>query len=525
MKQLDTSFSSSELTQIINIDSPSIETGDLLDLMVQKTQIKFSVHDELKPRRSTVIAKDIPLNLFMKSLSRTLNATWRKTNTVGNGVYEIYQTDAQKRSDVRQMLASEKREEVFRRGQREGILRQVKNAISQNDKNSKGLNDYLRTLSDSQLETAADSALEPPDIISASDQSHFHKHFFYPTSLSSLGSAQQSAIRDLLRSQGYADIGQNSQIGLIAAAGGFRMGVLEPDGKDVWVSPTVSIGNAAGMSDESGENDYDPNVVRLLGESSIVDLRTMSIVLRQKRIVVSPKINQRSLVEILKMISIQTGVRIVSDDFLNSRITHYVPVLPAKEHTLIDALQRIARAFAHRIVYSDGVLQLTTITRGLDLRLEPSIKTMRRLDALCLANEKTSENDYFLVGSCNLPQLRCIVRNHPIGLIKGGFLLRILRNYDFFSLITKLEANQKDLAFSKNGLEFTNLTNEQKKIFNTILVKGLPSKSLPNEQFKPLRIYIEHKTISPNIKTSTANFSVVLTGKGLQMPIRRFTLR
>ena len=66
----------------------------------------------------------------------------------------------------------------------------------------------------------------------------------------------------IARDCGYSHLSSESQVGFIAAAGSFRLGIVQTDGSDVWVAPGHQIGRVAGLNATNRENDFDADVIR-----------------------------------------------------------------------------------------------------------------------------------------------------------------------------------------------------------------------------------------------------------------------
>ena len=537
------------LSHIFNLDVRGVEIGKILDAVSKQVGVDLSVDPILKDRRYTGMAQRGTTLAFMNVLARTCRMSWRRlpesagapSTGVAEPRYELFRTDEQDRREKLQITRSEERE-TRRREELRALLRQaVQNALNGNDPNSGGFEALMASFSPEQMDTASDSALEPAGILSASDQSAFHNHFLYATPFSNLTAGQQAAVRSVLGQDQYhptyasdeesghperAPDFSTMQVGLIAAAGGFRLGILEPDGKDVWVSPGVHIGSVPPLDPQAQRSDFDPTVEALLQSATIVNIDALPASLKEKLVRFPADLDRTSLSTVLGSIAEQTGIAISCDDFLSSRVTHQSLLPSNKEgYTLKSALLQVAKTFRHRVIYSNHCLYVDTLTVGLDLRLEPPAKVMQRLGELQQGPSKPDVNDTLSLGTCTRAQVSCIIRNHPIMRTVSGLMYRAVRAYPYLHFYALLTPTQRTAAEAQDGLSYDKMTQAQQAEFRGLTDVGLPSLDKKGNGLKPRHLYVQPQPqMLADGKTANSGLVLFISDAAEPPSVRRFDI-
>jgi hypothetical protein len=135
-----------------------------------------------------------------------------------------------------------------------------------------------------------------------------------------------------------------SYVGLIAAFGGLYVGIVGPDGKDVWVSPLDQV-RRRGIPGYTSDNDMEPEVEEALAKTAWLDLGELPPAQRHRRFRFSENLPRHSLPGILEYLAAQTGLPFVSDDFIQSRRSNFFWLLTDRdEYTLEQALKQNRRS-------------------------------------------------------------------------------------------------------------------------------------------------------------------------------------
>ena len=478
------------------------------DALSKAAHIRLEVSPALSGRRVTLFATERPLSDLMAAMADVARLTWR-TSTLPTADYQFYQTEAQRLQEQKWIADSEKQAQYYRVAENEAMQAAVRQAVAGRQDGKPSFADVLAAYSPDQIRQAADLAAQPVGVISASDQSHFHAHLIYAAPFADLPPATQASVSALLNHPGYksapgtgghfapavadpADMAQ-SQVGLIAADGILRLGIVPPDGKDVWVSPfdTVSRNGVAGVDDASGAA---PELVAALQQGVPIDLRRMPPALRNKRLRFADSVQRTDLSAILESIAAQTGMSIVSDDFLQSDTTPYGWLLgDGMEVTLEEALSQIAKAYGHFITYRDGGLRVRTLTPGLDLRSEPPADTLARLRELTKANRPVRLPEYILMGGMTQAQTNLMGMRQIPGIQQWMPRYNAQRMYGVLHFYALLSSDERRQAESARGCAFRDMTPRQRRAFESIACIGLPERADAAAKFVRSGLYVERR--------------------------------
>lgn len=498
----------SQLSSALTCDYQETRLDDALEALTRQTGVKLTVISELTSRKFNCCCTTKPLSSLLISLSRVLNVSWRK---VGNG-YELFQTREQLQTENREKRRSEQREQDFLKTQDDLLHRQIVGAMFQNGIHHNDFADFLSGCSSETIDKSIPSALEDEPFISATDQSHFHNHLFALKPFSTLLPTQQRAVTNIAQDCGYSGLSANSQVGLIAAAGSLRLGIVEPDGKDVWVAPKHQLGQVSTISEQTRQNDFDDNVRTQLRSDSICDLKQLSKRIREKKLPTEKSPDDACLGVLLKNIAKPLGIDFISDSYLNSSRTNYLPLFKVgSEWTVETALRQIAKTFGHKTIYRNDFLELSTITLGLDTRLEPPVSVMNSLDAQLKAGRLPNKADLLAIAPCTKEQLQLLALKHPV--IRKTNTLHIyqaLHIYPFLHFYASLTPKQQQEATSENGLNLHAITTAQRRVLDELTASGLPKPTPAKYKWKKHTFYVK--------------FGVVTVDKGRKWDIISFVL-
>ena len=451
----------SELNHAVFCDFEEVRLDDALEILARQTGVRLVVARELAARKINCICNSKSLSSFQISLARVLDVSWRKA---GRG-YEVFRTPEQQQTEERQKRKSEQNQQAFLRVQGNRLHQQIVGALFANANNRQPLADFLSGYDLNTIDGSIPSALEDEPILSATDQSHFLRHLFGVRPFSSLSPVQQSAVTQIAQESGYSQLTPNSQIGYIAAAGGMRLGVVEREGRDVWVAPRHEIGQVSGLSEEGRLNDYDAGVIAQIRSGTICDLRQLAQQARDKKLSKDMPLNARHLYEILKNVTRPANVAFISDSHLNSNRTTYSPVLAdSSEWTTETAIRQVAKTFGHKAIYCDGFLQMSTLTPGLDARLEAPVDVTNSLDAQQKAGRLPTRDELLALGGCTREQLVLLRLNHPVmQKTQTVHIDQALISYPFVRFYGLLSPAQQRAALSEDGLDLRTLTSVQRR--------------------------------------------------------------
>ena len=481
-----------DLNRVVALRFDEARLDDVFKVLADQHNLKLTVISDLAPRRITARCKYAPVASFMIALSRVLGVSWRKSGDR----YNLFQTAEQIKSEAWKRRASEAKEQRYVEAQGNTLRTQVQGALSQKGLNRDIFADFLMGYDANTIDKGIASALEDEPILSAVDQSHFHNHFFAAAPFSTLFPAQQESVQQIARESGYYHLSAESSVGLIAAAGGFRLGIVEPDGKDLWVAPQHSVGQVSTVSQTVREDDFDPKVVEQLRSSRLVEFGTLAETLRRKRLKSESGIDRSRLAVLLQEIAAQTDFDFLCDCYLNSAQTTHI-YNPDPTWMADVALTWIARTFAHKMTYHGGLLEVATVTAGLDLRLEAPPAVMNSLDAQALSGRLPNRADLLVLSVCNQEQLQVLAQRHlVIRKTRTGHILQALRSYPFLHFYGSLSTEQQTRALAVNGVNVRDLSVSQHRLFDALFTIGLPKTAPTKYKLEKNRFYLKFNAIT-----------------------------
>lgn len=491
------------LLATLTLQSKSQAISDCLQTVREQTGLNLRATDDIGQRRITVFAAHVTLHNWMQAVADTTGLSWRtakassqinaaagKTDT--NAVvstdksfdgYELYLGEAQRNKEQAQTEVSEKRSKWSLNTQRERLMALARDA--------KGpFAGMLAQLSPEQLAQACELAAHPIGPISSSNNSHYFDHLTNVRPFADLPPDVQANVRQMLSRPETMGSGPNaiplapalqkaddlsqSYIGIVAADGGLSLGVIAPDGKDVWVSRNHEV-HRSGIAGIDSDDDSNPEVTEQMAQVNLLDLEGVPKAIRHKKLHFPNGFDRASLPELLQVLAQQTGLVIVADDFARSRRTVYFQLLTDKmEYTLGEACEQIAKAYGHSMVYKEGVLRVKTVSLGLDLRTEPSADALARLRELTTKKLSATLADYQLLGRLSRLQLDTLVTAHFPGISEGGLLLSAQRSYDALHFYALLPPALRDKAETAQGLTIRDLNARQLEGFTALGGIGMP---------------------------------------------------
>ena len=469
---------------------------DLLAKLTDQSKVRLMITKHLSTRKISCSFQGRSLVTFMSSLTRVLDVSWR---SYGDG-YLLFQTDGQIARENRLKRESEAREASFIQAQRQALKNEITAAMQAPESSRSLMATFLLGCDPASLEFGYSSAIEDEAFISATDQSHFLNHFCNVKPYSSLIPSQQQAVSEIALKTGYAGLSGSSMVGLIAAAGGFRLGIASSSDRDLWVAPGLSIGHAAVMSDQVRENDFDPAIEAFLATERAIDLHALSTA-KRKLIVPPEKLSGiNSLSRLLTNVSGVGGFNFLSDSSLNSG-TSYYPLQsfqPGKSYTVDQALRAIGRGFAHRMAFRDGSLMVGTLTSGLDLRLEPPTPVMNFLDAQTTSGKLPDVADFLAMTECTRSQLALLALRHPARYkINAVCVVQAYRHFPFLQFYHSLNPSQRVKALSEDGLSGLSMTATQRIGYASLISSQTKRKSVALRNPQKYRFYVGSYSFQP----------------------------
>jgi hypothetical protein len=441
----------------LSLSAEDMRLDDASTVLGGGTGLRIQVSAALAPRKASMRVVGRPAFAVMAALSHVFCASWRR---VDRG-YEFFQTDEQIDLESRQKRASAAREAAFVESQLDLLRSDLSAELLRTDGERNPLADFIAGCEPAAVRAGFASALEDEPIISATDQSHFLNHFFDRKPYSALSPRQQQAVSRIARGLRHDDPSPDTQVGLVAACGGFRLGIARPDGSDLWVAPGFSIGHASVLSREIRESDFDKRVSDTIANVSCCNLSGIRQEVRRAHVGIQSNPDLTRLSATLKAVAGQSGLEYISDGFLNSSYSTYlrypnaVPAIETAEH----ALGAISRVFTHKMDVRSGILCVITLTPGLDLRLEPPAAVINSLDNLAKTGKQPTRADLLILAQCSREELILLLLRHPVvRKTHTGHLTQAVRVYPFLRLYGLLTEEQRAQAQSEDGLSLARLT-------------------------------------------------------------------
>ena len=301
---------------------------------------------------------------------------------------------------------------------------------------------------------------------------------------SQLSRATQQTIRDLTTRDEY----------LPGAPGGAYK--LAASGADALARCQFGKVQGPTLTVMDADNDFDPAVVRLMEGEKLVS--GLPPALAERKIRIPAKVGRSHLATLLEFFADEVKLASASEDFLRTRTTPFyvnpAQLLPASEtFTVRDALRQMARTFGQRMVYDKGVLYVTTLTRGRDLRAEPPADLVAQLAKKIEKKAAVSVGDVASLAALSPLQLETLFRYCPSELAGArGLFLWTRDAYPVLHLYALLTGEQRAAAENEDGLPMSAVEGDARRWYRTLSVRGLPVPA--SEQgiafVKPGRFYV-----------------------------------
>lgn len=505
-----------ELSASVALDFASKPLSDILSELSHHSKVKLSPSSDLAERRVSVFAPKGRASSVLQSFAFLFGATWQtaaeaqKTEAGFSGDYQIFLSLYGKKRQEQEIADSEQ----FEREQKAAEVDAMRRAINERlaEKNGDPLmRELLNSLSPEELEQTASLSSDAMGIISANDSRHMENHLFHATPLSQLSGSLQNRMSDLPKDAEFGTdgtekptraappTGSGTSVGLLASDGSVNLAVVAPDGKTIWMSPLGALNRkpVAGLTDD----DSHPEVMAVLQKGRLIEWGNMPVTMIRKRLRFPASLEREKFAAILKSLSEQTGMTVVSDDYLRSNKTPFSWLLTdKKEYTLEEALTQIGRAFGHRFLYRQGVLIARTATPGLDIRSEPPASLVAYLREKTKRKQGWRLSDILMFGRLKPIQLRTLTLRLPEGIMPLPSLDRIALPLRLYML---LSPEQKRSA-EKKGVAETEMRGEAREIFRRLSGVGLPASKAQIQQVNDSGFFVR----LPNQDTKSLTFFV-----------------
>lgn len=488
------------LDQPVTLSDKNKSLTVCLHSLSKASGIRLTASPTIAKRRITLFCSHTQLRRVLMAIADTTNLTWRKpisdSPAAGNDLnskstpksesgYELFQTSVAESRERGWISISQKREELADQAQRDGVLTAIQKAIADRKPGQASIADLLANITPAQQQQAADLASQPIGVGSIGNASQFYNHLLNSTPFNSLPPDVQASVRaqlqqpDPMPASHFAsalnnlDDLANCQIGLVAAYGGLTLGVVKPDGSDLWVSPSDRV-SRKGIPGVDSDDDTEPEAGDALREH-LVTLTGVPAALRKKPLRFPPGLERTQIAPLLESIASQTGLAIVSDDFLHSNQGPFSSLLTDQDtYTLPEALDQIARGFGHEIEYRAGALRVKTLTPGLDLRAEPPDALLTRLQVQAQKKQGMELQDFVAMGRCSRVQLEMLTMRQmtpPVHIDTRMMWMRPLLH--FYALLTPKQRTQ---AERPEGLSPSRMDAAQEQAFLNLTNVGMPEK-------------------------------------------------
>ncbi len=344
---------------------------------------------------------------------------------------------------------------------------------------------YLATLDPEKLQLALETSGEPEGVVSATDQSHLHSQFLFSQPTYELSAEARSAVGAMLgqpASGKFADLApiehtpgdSTTQVGLVAYAGGLMLGTVTQDGSDVSISPDHMI-QKKGIPGVDSDSGGEAEVEEAIKNRKLVFIDNMPLAMQRIPMKFVRGRERTQLATLLESVAKQLGVSIVSDDFLRSRTPQYPWLLTDQPtYTAREALAQIASSFGKEIYYKNGVLRLRTVTLGLDLRSEPPNALMESLAQAVVKKRALTLAEYLMFGALSPLQIRTLSINMPTSFAQLSLFETVFQKWNPLRLYASLGEKLRTASEGEKGLNYRDLSGEQRKLFLRAASSGLP---------------------------------------------------
>lgn len=469
-------------------NAPSITLNQCVSELARISKVPLVVADSVKTRRVMVFTSKLPLRSLMSAFARVTGFSWRnlastsKNSKIVSAGYELYQPIQSRLNEQAAIRGSEQREQVELTAKSDATLTAINRSLRGRTNDQPSFADVLGDLSPEQLQQLARCAA-PNDvgIITAGNNGYMHNHLLFTKPFASFPPGIQQSLCIQLGNPHSAFNGQQitypdistRQLGFVAMNGDVRLAIVNSDGKDLNTTHlSIHRKGLPGVDSDDGSSSEVSQAI----DANMISLDGLTRVNQSKGLHFARGLQRKYLANVLESITAQTGISIVSDDYLSSRSAPYEWLLTNKdEYTLREALDQIARAFAHRIRYNNGVLCVTTVTLGLDLRGEPPAEAVARMSEVAAEKLPMQLKDYVLLGGITRLQCRMMPAAVRYGETQAAVQTNMQRLYSILHFYGLLSAAQREMAERKEGLPMVDIRGGALSAINPLVGCGLPA--------------------------------------------------
>jgi hypothetical protein len=357
----------------------------------------------------------------------------------------------------------------------------------------------LARLDEEGLRAAGEAATLPEGIASVPDNRQMGERIVGATPFAALPAALQSEIKTSLAridaghftlpASNLADL-ERSQVGVAVGETNAHLVVVDPDGSNIWVSPSERIPSAMRPGPEA-DMDQAAEVAHAVLHEELVITPGLPRDMQQRKLRFPAALHRTELPAMLESLAKQTGLPFLADDYLRSRESVFTWLLADRqEYSLAEALRQVASAFGHRFVYKNGVMHVETLTPGLDLRAEPPAELLETLRQRAAHKELLSFEDQLALGTLSDLQLLTMMTRHPPVIPQLAVLYTLYQSRGVLRFYGGLTPEQQSRAATTAGLPPRDLDLGQHAVFTRLSSVGLPGKPAAGAAPKTAGFYV-----------------------------------
>ncbi len=433
----------------------------------KQTNVSFTADKDIEYRRINIFCTKCPLNTLLPAIAYATGFTWNKTATGYN----------LSRSPARYALEQERlHESEMDHDATEIQLEQVTTTplMQYIDGPSDGsaFYQFLKLMTPNQITRLIHQGMHDLDVISTDGGSNYYSHFVAARRISTLPLALQKEI-SFETQMSKRDL-EGAWVGAVGGQEVMELAVL-PLGSDLFLLTRGEV--SRGVVPARNYNGNTPPEVKALLQTASVQLDgaiTESLV---HKVITFPKgTNTDSLPVMLKILSKQTGIPIVCDDYLRSQMPLYPDSPGIWKYPFMQLLRIFAKGFAKKVVWYKGALMLHTATLGMDLRYEPPDQLLHTLWKQNSAHLPMSFADIRAIGKLTKQQVTELCdssmelksRNIHINITDTVF------SYPWLHLLGMLSERELKLAESPGGLSVKEMSPAYLALYRRREGVGLP---------------------------------------------------
>jgi|GEM_PF-4461225 hypothetical protein len=451
------------VTTSVTLTISGATLSDVCKHLSSLLNMTISVEAALADRRVLAFSRTQPPLAALQHLVASLEVSLRPTETG----YEIYRTEEQEKREKREEEASRRRYDQAVREASAKLASKI-NASLTSPKVTLGT--FLKEFSPQQRDQMIQMAQQPMGGIYVEHYNNLRQRMMGVRPFGTLSASEQSTIKTLLSNGGYQFSGlqgpppdlANTSVGIIAAFGSLSLGIIGQNGKDIWYDPVNSISAPSFVSgQEISTVDLDPEIEQLRNSGKLV--KRLGVSWKKKTVRFASLKRLIHLPEVLKEIHRQTSLPFFGACYLNTEYLTF-PLEGIRENVEIplpEVLEIVCFAYGQQMEMKEGVIHVTTLTPGLDRRMERSRPVLTLLSEKASAKEPTLTEQEFLT-LCTLPPTQ---------------LLRLPYQLQQKPWVKMMLPQLSDSFLSVNFLAA--LSDEQRAQAKT--TEGLPLSSLPRE--------------------------------------------